>query len=700
MPSFASIRSRKGKLHSITRLNSYAKRVKLMKDIKLAIEMMEQHSFRRPSPQIAQETGETDTQISEPIVQTPSPDGLVIESNDHSMNDSSSKSNDAVDDDPTLADDEDFIDPLELTDANLVDSVERESPTTSGIDSIELEEGQKSLVILTAGSDPFILKEACIHLTLLWGNLIVDGYRMQIGEKIDIITASPFFFTLLEQETVDSSEFVRKNDPFTEISEQVKKYDTIRELIENLKKTDDLNKTVLLLEKHASTTPASRVFHTLRSCKSAYLSNVRFFEISIKPSDHKFDYQQIKAWDGALEDQLKISACTVAMILGPNNSGKSTVLKRLINKLKSRKETSDHSDAAISHVVYVDLDPGQTEFSPPGVLTVTKIPVNSGQPLFPVSFANALNLKPELAVSVAAVSPQADPDAYARAILSIAKLLKANFHQKQPIFVNTMGWISGLGRNLLVDAIKSINPSDVIELVDSNRLKLSGDRSNAPDSSRPCNLFSFASVTTPGLGWTAESQMPNICSFLTPYNYIQLNFCRAVQKVGLVGQWNRTAQVISNLLSGSDTFHFQGLTYSHKHPLDLRKIFVYSTYSRQRLPVNVLSQVLHLAWVQLAIGEVNQALVYNLGKNVFLRSVSTLANNRVIGYGITLVETERDEQMQCATEGDSGADKSANASKKLTIVTHLNEQDLARVNLIILTQGVGVPSYILNQMSH
>lgn len=596
-----------------------------------------------------------------------------------------------------------YENPLEVFDEAAIQSIDSQSQTIPEIKVVGIDERQSKLILLDpeAHSHYVVLRETCMRLTLIYGSVVIDGYRMKVDQTIPCIAMGPYAFTLVEPQACDSS----KEQLFTQLSKYITDEAKRSQLIEELKKTKKSHKmTVLLAQRPSDTSLMARVYHQIRSSKFCYIDNQKIFNIFIQSSNSKNDFDQIKAWDAALDEQLTITPSTVLMTLGPSNSGKSMLIKRLINRILSHERQIDSSSSSLAHsdsssIIFVDLDPGQTEFSPPGILSVTKLSIDSSQPLFPVPFANSLFHSPVFSVSVAAITPQSDPDAYVRGILSIAQFIREKYRNKYPIFVNTIGWISGLGRCLLVDAIKSINPSDVIEIVDSNQRAKTGWTPQSTDASnRPCSLFSFSSVTTPGMGWTAESQIPIHYSLLASYNYIQLNSNRVSERMPIIGQWNRSTQVLTNFLR-NDFFHFQGLSFSEKQTLDLTKVTVYSAYSRQQVPSNILSELLDLAWVQLAIyeGHQLQPTTYDSCSNI--KIASSLSNNQVIGYGITFIQTKPTSGKEniCQNLHDQSGEESFEEVTAVKIVTQLSAEELAKVNLLICPQGVSIPSYILRQ---
>uniref|UniRef100_A0A023FWD6 Putative cleavage/polyadenylation factor n=1 Tax=Amblyomma parvum TaxID=251391 RepID=A0A023FWD6_AMBPA len=62
------------------------------------------------------------------------------------------------------------------------------------------------------------------------------------------------------------------------------------------------------------------------------------------------------------------------------------------------------------------------------------------------------------------VSPASQPDAYCEAVRALIEHAR-KVAPRTPLFINTMGWISGLGLSLLVDVIRWSRPTDVVQLV-------------------------------------------------------------------------------------------------------------------------------------------------------------------------------------------------------------------------------------------
>ena len=186
------------------------------------------------------------------------------------------------------------------------------------------------------------------------------------------------------------------------------------------------------------------------------------------------------------------------IIVGRPNTGKSTLGLHLANSLLQRG----------GHVAFLDLDPGQCEFTPPGFVSLVLLaPPLAGAhasradstgpiahlPAVPGPVVGSAHTHltgvygselPVLSFFVGATSPESDPTAYRTAVDS---LVGRYFELAQaqagfgglPLVVNTMGWIRGLGLELLAAAAASIRPRLVLSLTrkpDSDDAEASGGR--------------------------------------------------------------------------------------------------------------------------------------------------------------------------------------------------------------------------------
>ncbi|KAK3101463.1 hypothetical protein FSP39_003786, partial [Pinctada imbricata] len=162
-------------------------------------------------------------------------------------------------------------------------------------------------------------------------------------------------------------------------------------------------------------------------------SKVRRLKIS---EDYTFIEEK---WHSALNS----GVCPAVVVCGSKNTGKSTMNRFLLNSTLNRKEG----------LYYLECDVGQTEFSPPGCISLNYLqnPVLGKIPLCIITYY------------FGAVTPAGNPDYYIQCVQKCVEAYRAT-GAKLPLIVNTMGWNKGLGLDLLVDTLRMVQPTLVIQL--------------------------------------------------------------------------------------------------------------------------------------------------------------------------------------------------------------------------------------------
>lgn len=101
----------------------------------------------------------------------------------------------------------------------------------------------------------------------------------------------------------------------------------------------------------------------------------------------------------------------------------------------------------------IDLDPGQSEFTVPGCISIVTI----SEPLFGVNYTH---LKTPDRSIVCNIDIGHDPMRY----LDCIKILLKDYLQNVPTLINYMGYTYGTGLNIVCAAISTIQPTDVLEI--------------------------------------------------------------------------------------------------------------------------------------------------------------------------------------------------------------------------------------------
>ncbi|KAL6579931.1 hypothetical protein OROMI_007955 [Orobanche minor] len=186
-------------------------------------------------------------------------------------------------------------------------------------------------------------------------------------------------------------------------------------------------------------------------------------------------------WSNAAED-IAYGSVTfpIAFVCGPKNSGKTVFSRHLLNVLLQRHKK----------VAYLDTDVGQTEFTPPGLLSLTvmdKIPPDLTIPCLKT---------PERCFFFGDISSKRNPTTYLTYILALYDHYKKEYNNTEtqdsaglPLVINTPGWVKGIGYEILVDMLKHMSPSHVV------KIRISAESKNLPAGAFWLNEGSADAVT-------------------------------------------------------------------------------------------------------------------------------------------------------------------------------------------------------------
>ncbi|XP_008938506.1 PREDICTED: polynucleotide 5'-hydroxyl-kinase NOL9 [Merops nubicus] len=134
----------------------------------------------------------------------------------------------------------------------------------------------------------------------------------------------------------------------------------------------------------------------------------------------------------------------VMLVCGPKNTGKSTFNRYLINLLLNR----------LPSVEYMECDIGQTEFTPPGCVSLSNIT----EPVLGPPFTHQQT--PRKMVYYGQTSCEQDTERY----LDVVKYVFSSYKKEVPLVINTMGWVKGEGLLLLIDIIRLLSPSHIVQM--------------------------------------------------------------------------------------------------------------------------------------------------------------------------------------------------------------------------------------------
>ena len=156
------------------------------------------------------------------------------------------------------------------------------------------------------------------------------------------------------------------------------------------------------------------------------------------------------------------------IVVGGKNSGKSTFL-RLLSEMFKYKTSGDHESQVSQNEdsLYIDLDPGQPEYSDPECLSLTEVG-HRNTPQFGQCL-NQHNYKILKQYYYGSASPQDEPELYMKQVDSLL-----NFFEDMSFvgstFLNLPGWIKGFGMTIVNHVIQHFKPTHII-CIDAPKLK-------------------------------------------------------------------------------------------------------------------------------------------------------------------------------------------------------------------------------------
>ena len=153
------------------------------------------------------------------------------------------------------------------------------------------------------------------------------------------------------------------------------------------------------------------------------------------------------------------------IVCGPKGAGKSTFCRILANALLQKPPGKGDRDTPNEECIcFLDLDPGQPEYSPPGELSLLQLQSwNLGSPFSHPTCGPNRSLRTH---HFGHTSPKEDPKNYYACALDLFAhyRLVARQYRSCSLIINSAGWIQGNGLELLSELIHGMDLTDVIYL--------------------------------------------------------------------------------------------------------------------------------------------------------------------------------------------------------------------------------------------
>ncbi|XP_054722466.1 polynucleotide 5'-hydroxyl-kinase NOL9-like, partial [Uloborus diversus] len=269
-----------------------------------------------------------------------------------------------------------------------------------------------------------------IDVKVISGGISILGWNMtSLSEKVTIFSYERT--GLIELTTLHADPMWKTKETCKSIKTALKEIIGKEDTIKILEKCGN-SSVIVMLQRAAFTSPLKilSIYYPRESWLPTDWKNNRHF--IKKKSSHqviKFTVDHVTVAEAIAHAMRKatVNAKNPAprvVICGNSHTGKSTVARFIINRLLEM----------FSHVFYLDADPGQPEFTPPGVVSLSKVDKCMIGP--PFSHLR----KPMKMVFTGAISAEASPPMYFK---SIKQLTQQYFkeHSSETLIVNTMGWM-------------------------------------------------------------------------------------------------------------------------------------------------------------------------------------------------------------------------------------------------------------------
>ncbi|CAH1977386.1 unnamed protein product [Acanthoscelides obtectus] len=227
-------------------------------------------------------------------------------------------------------------------------------------------------------------------------------------------------------------------------------------------------------------------------------------------------------WDELID---QINPSTKFMVTGGKGVGKSTFVRYTINRLLGR----------FKKVRMVDLDPGQSMFTAPGMVSV----LNVSEPVLGPSFTH---LRQTERSYMSSIDVTRNPFIYVKAAKSLMDYV-SKLDNDVPTVINYMGFVQNLGLHIISSIITYVKPTDVVQINSKQKKKNFKSRLNIDLIKDNYDVFGhdpidfefrlheLNALSDNSTGWTLEPrQLRELCVLaylaeLLPPNVFSLTSC-------------------------------------------------------------------------------------------------------------------------------------------------------------------------------
>ncbi|KAE8593251.1 hypothetical protein XENTR_v10019046 [Xenopus tropicalis] len=203
--------------------------------------------------------------------------------------------------------------------------------------------------------------------------------------------------------------------------------------------------SVILLERLEDSTTSfilshpdyANVFSTkVKERNSSFTNNAVLYSVGVENRDPENGFKMSEEWHSEVQTLVNAcleedNGCPIILVCGSKNVGKSTFIRYLMNQLLNH----------ISSVGYLDCDLGQTEFTPPGCISLLSIT----EPVLGPPFTH--QQEAQKMVYFGETSCEQDMERFVESV----KYVITSYKRDEPLLINTMGWVKGMSIYILIN---------------------------------------------------------------------------------------------------------------------------------------------------------------------------------------------------------------------------------------------------------
>ncbi|KAM6216890.1 polynucleotide 5'-hydroxyl-kinase NOL9 [Rhynchocyon petersi] len=314
--------------------------------------------------------------------------------------------------------------------------------------------GPRRAVLLLPLQQFFVFGGIC-HVTCLYGRVQVFGFTISQGqpayEVYSTYTNSLLSITAIPYSKPEKSKKEIRREARVLLRPYLPRVDRCR----LMKSFSPLCSIVVLEHLKTSTTEfisshpgLSYVFFQETPISHISAEYLTLKSVGIRRNRRKNGIQLTESFISAVDELVSVACeevdgCPVILVCGSQDIGKSTFNRYLINQLLN----------CIPCVDYLECDLGQTEFTPPGCISF----LNITEPLLGAPYTHQRT--PQKMVYYGKTSCKDNYEHY----IEIIKYVFSAYKRESPLIINTMGWVTDHGLLLLIDLIRLLLPSHVVQ---------------------------------------------------------------------------------------------------------------------------------------------------------------------------------------------------------------------------------------------